>query len=56
MEAPGMYDTELQMFREPAHDPELVVLRFWRWLAELGHLEHAVAGPPIGAYAGVEEA
>jgi hypothetical protein len=30
-------------------DPEK--LRFLRWLAEQGRLEHEVAGPPSGEYA-----
>ena len=47
----GVYDRELQMFVEPPHEPELAHLRFLRWLAEHGRLEHETAGPAVGAYA-----
>lgn len=42
------YDPEVQMFKEPAHEPNMTRLRFMRWLAEHGQLEHAVAGQPSG--------
>lgn len=51
MKAIGQYDTELQMYCEPAGEPDLAQLRFLRWLAEQGKLEHQVAGPAGGPYA-----
>ena len=45
------YDRELQMFTDPSREPNLARLRFWRWLAEQGRLEHPVAGAPAGLYA-----
>ncbi len=47
----GRYDAELQMFCPQISEPDLKRLRFLRWLAEQGKLEHAVAGPPSGRYA-----
>jgi hypothetical protein len=45
------YDSDLQMFRRPPQDPAPASLRFLRWLAYCGELEHEVVGPPAGAYA-----
>ena len=45
------YDPELQMFTDPPREPDLARLRFWRWLAERGLLEHRAEGTPSGAYA-----
>lgn len=45
------YDGELQMFVDASHDPSLESLRFLRWLAEQGRLEHKIAGPSSGEYA-----
>ena len=45
------YDPELQMFADQPREPNLARLRFLRWLAEHGRLEHAAAGAPAGAYA-----
>ena len=45
------YDPELQMFMDGPREADLARLRFLRWLAEHGLLEHAAAGPPAGAYA-----
>jgi hypothetical protein len=45
------YDGELQMFREPSREPDLGVLRFLRWLAERGELEHALSGASSGELA-----
>ena len=42
------YDAELHMFREPTATPRPAALRFYRWLAERGQLEHSVYGPPVG--------
>ncbi len=42
------YDGDLQMFRTPPHSLNIETLRFLRWLAERGKLEHAVAGPSDG--------
>jgi hypothetical protein len=54
----AQYDGDLQMFRIAAHEPSLEALRFLRWMAENGRLEHEVSGPSGGEYAGevVEEA
>jgi hypothetical protein len=51
----ALYDGNLQMFREPVHEPDLAVLRFMRWLAEQGRLEHQIASDPAGEYAGQVE-
>ena len=48
MAAKGRYDTNLQMFIEDRCQPDMRRLRFLRWLAEGGRLEHAVAGAPSG--------
>ena len=47
----GRYDKEFQMFCEPVHEPALAKLRFLRWLAEQGKLEHEIFGQPTGEYA-----
>jgi hypothetical protein len=47
----GRYDAELQMFCPAVSEPDLERLRFLRWLAEQGELEHEVSGPPQGRYA-----
>lgn len=44
------YDGDLQMFRAQPLEANLETLRFLRWLAEHGHLEHAVAGSPSGEH------
>jgi hypothetical protein len=46
------YDPELQMFTDPPRDPDPARLRFLRWLAEIGRLEHEPVGVPAGRYAG----
>ena len=46
----SQYDAELQMFTDEPREPDLVRLRFLRWLAEHGRLEHEAAGDPSGAY------
>ena len=51
MNVSGNYDSELQMFVDRAREPDGARLRFLRWLAERGWLEHEPAGPPTGAYA-----
>jgi len=48
MPAPGRYDTNLQMFIEERRAPDMRRLRFLRWLAEGGRLEHEVAGASCG--------
>ena len=48
MGAIGQFDSELQMFRDAPREPDLDRLRFLRWLAEQGKLEHEVFGPPTG--------
>jgi hypothetical protein len=45
------YDSDLQMFCEAPREPAVASLRFLRWLAERGQLEHQVSGPPTGIYA-----
>jgi hypothetical protein len=45
------FDSELQMFCEAAVEPRPATLRFYRWLAEQGELEHPVFGPPSGEWA-----
>lgn len=55
MQSTQRYDGDLQMFCEPVHEVDLTRLRFLRWLAEQGKLEHAVAGPPAGEYAALWE-
>lgn len=47
----GPFDKELQMFREPPKEPDLGRLRFLRWLAERGMLEHKTVGEPYGEFA-----
>jgi hypothetical protein len=44
----GRYDPELQMFRDTPRELNLNRLRFLRWLAEHGRLEHEAAGESIG--------
>jgi len=50
MSLKGNYDAELQMFVDRGREPDAARLRFFRWLAEHGRLEHGPAGPPAGAY------
>jgi hypothetical protein len=50
MKSLGRYDTEMQMFVEVPRDLDVARLRFLRWLAERGQLEHAVAGRPGGCH------
>lgn len=45
------YDPELQMFGQEGSEPNMDKLRFLRWLAERGALEHSVFGKPEGIYA-----
>jgi hypothetical protein len=47
----SVYDGELGMFREAPRPVDAGHLRFLRWLAERGRLEHPVAGPPYGELA-----
>jgi hypothetical protein len=42
------YDGDLQMFVQTSCEPDTDRLRFLRWLAERGRLEHEVAGPASG--------
>ena len=49
------YDGEVQMFVEPRREVDLAHLRFLRWLAERGQLEHATAGAPGGDYVSNED-
>lgn len=43
----GRFDPELQMFADQPHEPDPDHLRFLRWLAEHGRLEHDIAGASI---------
>jgi hypothetical protein len=45
------YDADLQMFVDYPHEPDRAHLRFLRWLAEHGQMEHQVEGAPVGDYA-----
>ena len=45
------FDGELKMFRDSDRPINLECLRFLRWLAEQGRLEHAIAGPSSGPFA-----
>ena len=45
------YDGDLEMFVDPPRKPDLARLRFLRWLAERGTLEHRPFGPPAGDFA-----
>ena len=47
----GRYDAELQMFTDTPRELNLDRLRFLRWLAEHGRLEHAAAGESVGPLA-----
>ena len=47
------YDGDLEMFREPPKHVDVARLRFLRWLADRGRLEHPPAGAPSGAFAEV---
>ena len=51
MNLKGNYDSDLQMFVDRAREPDRTRLRFLRWLAERGWLEHQPVGPPTGLYA-----
>jgi hypothetical protein len=53
MPAPNRYDASLQMFVEEACEPDVVRLKFLRWLAEHRRLEHQIAGPSSGDLTGV---
>jgi len=48
MMAPGLYDKDLQMFRDRPREIDLRKLMFLRWLAEHGKLEHETFGEPSG--------
>ena len=45
------YDGDIQMFVEGPREIDLAHLRFLRWLAERGNLEHKPAGRSYGVYA-----
>jgi hypothetical protein len=45
------FDSNLQMFCETVVEPRPAVLRFYRWLAECGELEHTVSEPISGEWA-----
>ena len=45
------YDGDIQMFVEHEREVDVAHLRFLRWLAERGSLEHETAGRAHGVYA-----
>jgi hypothetical protein len=45
------FDGALYMFRDAPKPVNLAHLRFLRWLAEQGRLEHPVVGRPRGEFA-----
>ena len=45
------YDGEVQMFVQRPREIDLAHLRFLRWLAVRGYLEHPPAGRSYGVYA-----
>ena len=45
------FDGDLQMFRDAPQPVNMDRLRFLRWLAEQGRLEHPVVGRPRGEFA-----
>ena len=45
------YDGDIQMFVEHEREVDVAHLRFLRWLAERGNLEHETAGRSHGVYA-----
>ena len=47
------YDGEVQMYVQRPREIDLAHLRFLRWLAVRGYLEHAPAGRSYGVYATV---
>ena len=50
------FDGGLQMFRDAPKPVNLAQLRFLRWLAEQGRLEHPVVGLPSGEFAAAAKA
>ena len=46
-----IFDGDLEMFREQPKPVNLATLRFLRWLAEQGRLEHPIAGTASGPLA-----
>jgi hypothetical protein len=46
-----IFDGDLEMFRERPKPVNLAALRFLRWLAEQGRLEHPTAGRASGPLA-----
>ncbi len=51
MNAPQLYDGELQMYVEEPRLPNQRYLEFLRWLAEYGRLEHRPVSDPFGPFA-----
>ena len=45
------YDGDVQMFVQRPREIDLAHLRFLRWLAVRGHLEHEPVGRSYGVYA-----
>lgn len=49
------FDGNIEMIVEQPAEVNLARLRFMRWLAEQGALEHSVAGPSSGDFAETPE-
>jgi hypothetical protein len=49
------FDGNIQMMVEQPSEVNMARLRFMRWLAEQGALEHSVAGPSSGEFADAAE-
>ena len=47
----GKYDSALCMYVNEPREPDMARLRFLRWLAEGGWLEHEALSKPTGQYA-----
>lgn len=45
----GFYDRDLQMWCEEPYE-NIYYMKFYRWLAEKGELEHPVLGDSVGKY------
>jgi hypothetical protein len=48
MKTIGRYDSNLHMFVEETHEPDLRRLMFLRWLVENNRMERPVVGPATG--------
>ena len=53
MNSTRLYDKDLQMFCDTPREIDRSKLRFLRWMAEQGKLEHEIFGQSSGEFAGV---